>query len=77
MLHCNGLVHGDVSPKNIIISSNDAVLTDYDLVTQIGQVAFSPRTVAFCSPEREAGMPVSASDDVYALAPSFSLSMGA
>lgn len=29
VLHRNGLVHGDVSPRNLIVSGSDVVLTDY------------------------------------------------
>ena len=31
-LHRNGLVHGDISPRNLILSGNDLILTDYDCV---------------------------------------------
>ena len=30
VLHGNGLVHGDLSPRNLIVSGTDLVLTDYD-----------------------------------------------
>jgi tRNA A-37 threonylcarbamoyl transferase component Bud32 len=30
VFHRNGLVHGDVSPRNMIVSGTDLVLTDYD-----------------------------------------------
>src|SRR5262249_5116487 len=35
VLHRNGLVHGDVSPRNLIVSESDLVLTDYDFVRKI------------------------------------------
>jgi serine/threonine protein kinase len=69
-LHRNGLVHGDISPRNIIVSGNSMVLTDYDFVTKIGEIAFSPGTIAYCSPNREKSQPVSPSDDLYSLAAS-------
>ena len=34
VLHGNGLVHGDISPRNIIVSGTDLVLTDYDFAGQ-------------------------------------------
>ena len=71
VLHKQGLVHGDVSPRNIIVSNGDLVLTDYDVVSKIGERAFSPGTLKYCSPEREKRCPVAAADDIYALAASF------
>ena len=32
VLHRNSLIHGDVSPSNLIVSGSDLVLTDYDFV---------------------------------------------
>lgn len=71
VLHRNDLVHGDVSPGNLILTDSEIVLTDYDLVTRIGQVASSPGTHLYCSPSRAERRPVSPSDDFYALAASF------
>lgn len=68
VLHRNGLVHGDVSPRNIIVSGSSPVLTDYDFVTRIGEPATSPGTMLYCSAARECRGPVSPSDDLYALA---------
>ena len=42
VLHRNGLVHGDVSPRNMIVSGSDLVLTDYDFVGKIGEPHGSP-----------------------------------
>ena len=36
VLHRNGLVHGDVSPRNMIVADGAIVLTDYDLRSQSG-----------------------------------------
>lgn len=71
VLHRNGLVHGDVSPRNMIVSGSDLVLTDYDFVSKIGGPRCGPGTVLYCSPSCGKGRPASASDDVYALAASF------
>jgi len=70
-LHENGLVHGDVSLQNIIVSEGSPVLTDYDLVTKSGETALSPGTPLYCSPSRLEAQPATPSDDVYALAAAF------
>jgi serine/threonine protein kinase len=69
-LHCVNLVHGDVSPRNIIIHHGEVTLTDYDLVTQNGTKASGCGAVMFCSLEAEQRQPVRFSDDVFALAAS-------
>ena len=71
VLHRNGLVHGDVSPGNLILTDSEIVLTDYDLVTRIGRIASSPGTHLYCSPSRAERRPAGPSDDFYALAASF------
>ena len=71
VLHGNGLVHGDLSPRNLIVSGNDLVLTDYDCVTGIGARATAPGTVLYCSPSYLQGRDATPSDDIYALAASF------
>lgn len=71
VLHRNGLVHGDVSPRNLLVSASELVLTDYDFAGKIGEVAAAPGTLFYCSPSRQENRPASASDDVYALAASF------
>ena len=70
VLHRNDLVHGDVSPGNLILTDSEIVLTDYDLVTRIGQIASSPGTSLYCSPSRAEQRPAAPSDDFYALAAS-------
>ncbi len=70
VLHRNGLVHGDVSPRNMIVSGGDLVLTDYDFVRKIGEAGGAPGTVLYCAPSSGTG-PASPADDLYALAASF------
>ena len=71
VLHRNGLVHGDISPRNMIVSGSDLVLTDYDFVGKIGELVTAPGTVLYCSPSFQDNRAASPSDDIYALAASF------
>jgi serine/threonine protein kinase len=66
-LHAVGLIHGDVSPSNIIVNGSSVTLIDYDLVTRIGQVAAGTGTPPFSSPNLRDRKPVSLSDDLFAL----------
>lgn len=70
-LHGNGLVHGDISPRNMIVSGGDLVLTDYDCVGKIGEAVAAPGTVPYCSPSYQDKRPALPADDIYALAASF------
>jgi len=70
VLHRNGLVHGDVSPGNLIVSESRIVLTDYDFVGKIGESPVGPGSVRYASPKND-GHLAKASDDIYALAASF------
>lgn len=71
VLHRNGLIHGDVSPRNMIVSGSDIVLTDYDFVSKIGEPIVAPGTVIYSSPSYEEKLTASPADDLYALAASF------
>ena len=71
VLHRNGLIHGDVSPRNLIVSGSDLVLTDFDFAAKIEDPIAAPGTVRYCSPSYQAKRPASPSDDIYALAASF------
>ena len=71
VLHSNGLVHGDVSPRNIIVDGQDLVLTDYDCASWIGDAVVDPGTPPYRSPSRQVGEPAAAADDLHALAVSF------
>ena len=70
VLHSNGLVHGDVSPRNMIVSGGDLVLTDYDFVREVGEAGGAPGTVLYSAPTSGSG-PAALADDLYALAASF------
>src|SRR5207244_3967528 len=71
VLHRNGLIHGDISPRNMIVSGSDLVLTDYDFVGKTGEVVNAPGTMLYCSPSYQEKRAASASDDIYALGASF------
>ena len=68
-LHRNGLAHGDVSPRNIIVCGSDVVLTDYDCATKIGEERTTVGTVMYSSFVE--GTATTPADDIYALAASF------
>lgn len=70
-MHRSGLVHGDVSPRNMILSGEDLVLTDYDCVTRIGDRKRSMGAALYASPLSDENGTVSAADDIHALAASF------
>ena len=70
VLHRNGLVHGDVSPGNMIVSgSEDIVLTDYDRVTKVGESYAGPGTFMY-SPSFADSADAEPSDDIFAVAAS-------
>jgi serine/threonine protein kinase len=70
VLHRNGLIHGDISPRNMIVSGSDLVITDYDFVQKTGEIVRSPGTVMYCSDAHQHGRNASPADDIFALAAS-------
>ena len=70
VLHRNGLVHGDVSPANLIVSGHDLVLTDYDFAGKIGERRTGAGTVLYSAPSDPEDRPAAPSDDIHALAAS-------
>jgi serine/threonine protein kinase len=69
-LHAQGLVHGDVSPRNLICDRGGLTLTDYDLVTAVGKPTWGTGATAYCSPEAQRREPLDPADDFFALAAS-------
>jgi serine/threonine protein kinase len=69
-LHRVGLVHGDVSPKNIIVDGTNMILTDFDTAAPQGAKPLG-MTPHYCSPEIASSLPIEFSDDIYALAATF------
>lgn len=70
-LHRNGLVHGDVSPHNLIVSGEDLILTDYDSVTRIGDPKSPVDTDRYSSHSSQEADNAGPGDDLHALAASF------
>lgn len=70
-LHQVGLVHGDVSSKNIIVSDSKVTLTDYDFVTEDGGKTIGRGTTTFCAPNVQNGSSITCSDDIFALGATF------
>lgn len=68
--HQVGLVHGDVSPRNIIVQGGNVVLTDYDTVTDVGQPPRSHNAL-YASDGVQNRAAIVASDDLFALAATF------
>lgn len=69
-LHRAGFVHGDVSPKNIIVNGAEVALTDYDLTVKAGSKP-SGGTPLYCSPSVDSREVITPSDDLYALTSTF------
>ena len=69
-LHRANLVHGDVTPKNIIVSGGDITLIDYDAVIESGA---KPRidSAAYSSPNVQQLKSIVPSNDIFALATTF------
>ena len=71
VLHRNGLVHGDVSPRNLIVANDEIVLTDYDCVAKVGDLVAAPGTVLYSADMPLKDRLAAPADDFFALAASF------
>lgn len=69
-LHRRKLVHGDVTPKNIILDGQFLTLTDFDLSGQEGRPCSEARTPSYSAPEVDRKKELHCSQDVYSLAAS-------
>ena len=77
--HSRHVVHGDVSPANVLFDRDDAALladfgsADLDGISDPVRQGFTP---AHAAPERRGGAAASAAGDVYSLASSVSVACG-
>ena len=54
-LECLSLVHGDLSPNNVVIDLNGQVrLLDFESCSRVGEALSSSATIGFSAPERHA-----------------------
>jgi serine/threonine protein kinase len=70
--HAYGVVHRDVTPANVVLTSDGAKVVDFDISALIGENDVGPDgnllgTPAYLAPERLDAGPVSPATDVYAL----------
>ncbi|MDT5042121.1 MAG: eukaryotic-like serine/threonine-protein kinase [Actinoplanes sp.] len=70
--HARGIVHRDVTPANVMLTSTGAKVVDFGISALVGQRDAAPDgsllgTPAYLAPERLTGGAVSPATDVYAL----------
>lgn len=69
-LHDIGVVHRDLTPRNVILADRGACLIDFGVaiaadVTQLTQVDATPGTPAWLAPERSHNVPATPAADIY------------
>lgn len=70
--HAQGVVHGDVRPSNVILSSSGAFLTGFAVARSLridsaDRIAVGPGSPEYMAPEQADGKPADAAADRYAL----------
>ncbi|MGI5244065.1 protein kinase domain-containing protein [Dactylosporangium sp. CA-139066] len=67
--HRRGVVHRDVTPENVMLTTDGVRLLDFGIAADIGQreEAMTFGTPPYVAPERLVGAPASGATDVYAL----------
>lgn len=70
--HLAGVLHRDVKPSNILLSTRGAVLADFGISWAVGQARLTAPgrvmgTAEYLAPELASGRPASPASDVYAL----------
>ncbi len=73
-LHAQSIVHGDIKPRNLVMSRAGAVVVDFGLAARMGHgsgdLVSSAGTARFMAPEVFMGDPISPRSDLYSLAAS-------
>ena len=68
-VHGAGLIHGDISPANLLFATDGRpVLSDLGVARLAGRAGVDAATAAYADPAVLAGAPLTRSTDVYALA---------
>jgi serine/threonine protein kinase len=70
--HARGIVHRDVTPGNVMLTSGGAKVVDFGIAASAGETDVDPAgsllgTPAYLAPERLDGGPVEPASDVYGL----------
>ncbi|MFJ8542692.1 serine/threonine-protein kinase [Streptomyces sp. NPDC093586] len=68
-LHAAGVMHRDLKPQNILLSSDGVRLIDFGIshATDLTRTKVTLGTIAFIAPEQARGEPATPAGDVYAL----------
>ncbi len=66
-LHEKGWVHGDLSPENILLKSNEIKITDVGMAVKVGEKPEGVGHLFYASPEALKGEPLTPHSDIYSL----------
>lgn len=68
LLHKHKIIHGDISPENVIELEGQLKIIDYDLVQTEGEEIWATGKVEYCPAERIVSSPANCSHDMYSVA---------
>lgn len=66
-VHARGLIHRDLTPRNVRIVGDHAVLFDFGVLANAGRVAHVAGTVSFVAPEVRNDLPIDGRADLFSL----------